>query len=316
MFGDFTSITEVVNFTFYFILTISVALLAFITFLMVFFVVRYHHTRHKQAAQVGHHTVLEIVWTVIPTLLVIAMFYYGFIGYRLMKTPPKDAMPVTAEARMWSWNFKYENGKTSPELYVPVGRAIKVNLWSGDVIHAFYAPHFMVKQDIVPGLNNFVWFKPEEEGTYNIFCAEYCGQRHSYMLSKIHVIPQDEFDEWVQKDVVVEEIDEGASEEERQAQLTKLGERLATSKGCNACHSIDGSKLVGPSYLGLYGSTTTVVTNGETRQVEVDDAYIRQSMLEPMADVVEGYQPVMPSQKGLLDDNQINALIAYIKSLK
>lgn len=315
MFGEFSTITEAVNFTFYFILAISVALLVFITVLMIYFVFRYHRSRHPVASGTGHHTVLEIVWTVIPTILVLAMFYYGWIGYRMMRTPPADAMPVTAQARMWSWNFEYANGKTSPELYVPVNHPVRVNLWSGDVLHAFYVPKFMVKQDIVPGLDNFVWFEAEEEGSFDIFCAEFCGQRHSYMLSKVNVMSQADFEVWINTDVPEKiEIDETASGEAAEAQLARLGEQLSVSKGCNACHTIDGTNLVGPTYKGLYGKNETVVTDGTEREITVDDEYIAKSVREPNADLVKGFQPLMPPQN--LTDQEMAAIIAYIKSVK
>ena len=316
MLGDFTSITEAVNFAFYFTVIISTVLLVGITGLMIFFVFKYHRSRHPKAQPVAQsHALLEVIWTAVPTVLVLAMFYYGWMGYRLMRTPPADAMPVTAEARMWSWNFKYENGKTSPELYVPQGRPIKVNLWSGDVLHAFFVPAFMVKNDIVPGMETFVWFQAEELGSYDIFCAEYCGQRHSYMISKVHVIPPEEFDQWVQEDVEEVKVDEEATGGEREAQLVRLGERLSIMKGCNACHTVDGEKLVGPTYKGLYGKTETVITDGKPRQITVDDEYIKKSIVDPNADMVEGYQPLMPAQAGL-NDTELEALVAYIKSLQ
>ena len=217
---------------------------------------------------------------------------------------------------MWSWSFEYENGKQSTELYVPVGKAIKVNLESEDVLHSFFIPAYMVKQDAVPGLTQFVWFLPEKEGTYNIFCAEYCGQRHSYMITKCVVVPGEEFAKWVESDVAIVSPAEGASEEELQAQLAQAGERLSVLKGCNACHSVDGSPLVGPTYKGLYGKTEMVITDGTRREVTVDDAYIRRSMLEPNADLTEGFQPLMPSQAGLVTDEEIDALIAYLKTLQ
>ncbi len=314
----FTEITEAVNFTFLFILIISVALLILITALMVIFVIKYHRKRHPVAAQVGSHALLEITWTVIPTILVLAMFYYGWIGYRLMRTVPEDAMPVTAVAQMWSWQFEYENGKQSSELYVPVDRPTKVNLVSQDVLHSFYVPAFMVKQDIVPGLEDFVWFSAPDTGSFDIFCAEYCGERHSYMLSRVVALPPAEFDEWMQKDVapppVVE--DEGVGDEDPIGRLRQIGERLSSTKGCIACHSTDGTAVIGPTYKGLFGKTETVVTDGATRQVVVDEDYLRKSILDPLADMVEGFLPLMPPQEGILTDEEITALIEYIKTLR
>jgi cytochrome c oxidase subunit 2 len=316
---DFASsnITEAVHSTFLFILVISVALMVGITAMMVFFVIRYRKSRHPVPAHVESHAILETLWTVIPTFLVLGMFYYGWSGYKLMRTPPPGAMEVRVMAQMWSWQFKYENGKQSTELYVPVGKPIKVLMESRDVLHSFYIPAFMVKQDVVPGMVNFLWFESPDTGTFDIFCAEYCGQRHSYMLSKVVVVPEPEFEAWVNEGVEAIEPApaEGVTPEELAARLQRTGERLSVLKGCNVCHSIDGSKLVGPTYKGLFGRTETVVTGGQSRQVTVDEAYIRRSILEPAADIVEGYQPVMPPQAGVITDEEITALTEYLKGL-
>jgi len=314
---EYANINDAVNGAMVYVVAVSVVLLLLITVLMVTFVIKYHKSRHPVAAQVESHTLLEILWTAIPAVLALSMFYFGWVGYKMMRTPPPDAMEVTARAQMWSWSFEYENGKKSTELYVPVGEPIKVNIVALDVLHSFYIPAFMVKQDAVPGFDQFVWFQPEEEGTFNIFCAEYCGTRHSFMMSKCIAVPPAEFATWVETDVsVVPPPSEDATEEERLAQMVLAGERLSVLKGCNACHSIDGSPLVGPTYKGLYGKTETVITGGEPRKITVDAAYIRTSILDPNADITEGYQPVMPSQEGLLNDDEINALVAYLKSLQ
>jgi cytochrome c oxidase subunit 2 len=316
MLRSFQNINDAVSFTFFFILVISVLLLILITFLMVFFVIRYHRKRHPKAQQVASHALLEITWTVVPTILVLVMFYYGWVGYKMMRNVPENALQVTATARMWSWQYSYENGKQSDKLYVPAGRPVKVNLESLDVIHSFYAPAYMVKQDVVPGLDTYVWFNPVDTGSFDVFCAEYCGQRHSYMLSKIVVIPEAEFNEWIEKDVAVKAAiqKEGVSEEERVAGLRRLGEQLTKIKGCMACHSTDGSALVGPSFKKLFGKTENVVTDGKTRRIVVDAPYIRKSILEPMADITEGYQPLMPPQ--VLTEDEIDAVVEYLKSLK
>jgi cytochrome c oxidase subunit 2 len=293
-------------------------LLVLITSLMVIFVVKYRRSRHPIPAQVESHTLLEVAWTIIPTLLVLGMFYYGWVGYKLMRTPPPGAMEVGAIAQMWSWQFRYENGKQSSELYVPVDQPIKVLLESRDVIHSFYVPAFMVKQDVVPGMVNFVWFSAPDTGSFDLFCAEYCGERHSYMLSKVVVVNKDEFEKWVEEGVEESESAdlEELSEEEHVARLQRIGRRLSRVKGCDACHTVDGTSLVGPTYKGLFGRTETVVTDGVAREVIVDEDYIRRSILDPASDVVEGFQPLMPSQQGLITDEEIAALIEYLKTLQ
>jgi len=312
----FSTTTEAVNTAFYVMLAVCVTMLILVTVLMVAFVVRYRRKRHPKAEQIEGNTLLEIVWTVVPTILALGMFYIGWTGYKFMRHVPDNAVQVNATGRMWSWEFEYANGKKSTELYVPQGVPVKVNLKSADVLHSFYVPAYRVKQDVVPGMDTYLWFQPVDTGIFDIFCAEYCGQRHAFMMSKVVVVPMDDFLGWVEKDVApaAAPTADGASEEERTAELIAAGERLGKVKGCNACHSTDGSRLVGPTYKGLFGRTETVATNGENRQIIVDDEYIRRSILEPAADVVEGYQPVMPKVE--IADEEINAIMEYLKSLR
>jgi cytochrome c oxidase subunit 2 len=311
----FTTSTEAVNTAFYIIVAVSVAMLVLVTVLMVVFAVKYRRKRHPQAVQIKGNVLLEIVWTVIPTLLALGMFYIGWVGFKVMRKVPEGALEVTAKARMWSWEFVYENGKSSDELYVPQGVPVRVDLQSADVIHSFYVPAYRIKQDIVPGVETYTWFQPVDTGKYDIFCAEYCGQRHAYMMSKVVVVPEEEFRTWIETDVAPPAVPaegEGA-EEERRMQLRKSGERLSKLKGCNACHSTDGTRLVGPTYKGLFGKTESVVTGGETRQLVVDEEYVRRSIVEPGADVVEGYDPVMPKVE--MTEEELAAIIEYLKTL-
>ncbi len=197
----FSTTTEAVNTAFYAMLALCVAMLILVTVLMVAFVVRYRRKRHPEAEQIEGNTLLEIVWTVVPTILALGMFYIGWTGYKFMRHVPDNAVQVGAIGRMWSWEFEYANGKKSSELYVPQGVPVKVNLKSADVLHSFYVPAYRVKQDVVPGMDTYVWFQPVDTGIYDIFCAEFCGQRHAYMMSKVVVVPMDDFLGWVEKDV-------------------------------------------------------------------------------------------------------------------
>jgi cytochrome c oxidase subunit 2 len=233
-----------------------------------------------------------------------------------MRDVPEDALQVQAIGRMWSWEFQYENGKKSPELFVPHNVPVKVNLKSVDVLHSFYVPAYRVKQDVLPNLDTYVWFQPVDTGVFDIFCAEYCGERHAYMMTKVVVVPEAEFNEWIETDVEAIEpaLDDSASEEDQLARLRRAGERLSRVLGCNACHSTDGSELIGPTYKGLFGKTQTVVTDGEARQIVVDEEYVRRSILKPNADIVEGYEPLMPPQDRLTEE-EMDAIIEYLKSL-
>ncbi len=271
---------------------------------MVYFVIRYHRKRNPRAENIEGSTWLEILWTIVPTILVLTMFYYGLKGFQSLKKIPEDAMKVKVTARQWSWLFEYENGLKTSELRVPVGKPIALALTSQDVIHSFYIPSFKVKQDAVPGMTNHLWFKPIETGTYDVLCAEYCGLQHSYMLTKVIVLPEEEFKKWYE---------EGGKKE---AMIPPSGLKLFEAKGCKACHSIDGSQLVGPTVKGLFQKKVTVLTEGKERQVLADETYLRKSLLEPNADIVKGFPPIMPSQKGFLTEEETKEIIQYIKGLK
>ena len=294
---------EVVNQVFFTILVITVFLLGLITFLMVYFVIRYHQKRNPQPTDVKENIWLEIIWMVVPTLLVLTMFYYGLTGFNFLKKAPEDAMKVRVIARQWSWLFEYENGLKSLDLKVPVGKPIKLMLTSQDVIHSFYAPAFRIKQDVVPGMVNSLWFQPTAVGTFDVFCSQYCGLQHAKMLTKIVVLSEEEFKKWYQ------------TGKEMEAKVPP-GAQLFQEKGCKACHSIDGAPGLGPTVKGLFGKTVAVLTDGKERTIAADEIYLRKSLLEPNADIVKGFPPIMPSQKGLLTDQEFDALISYLKELK
>lgn len=190
------NVVEAVDAVFFGIVWVSAALLAGITLAMLWFVWRYHRRRHPRAAPIEGHAGLEALWIVVPALIVLGMFYYGYDGYRLMRQPPADAFEVKVAARMWDWTFEYPNGRVADRLYVPLDRAIKLRLFSADVVHSFFVPAFRIKEDAVPGQETFLWFKPQGLGPADIYCAEYCGQRHSYMISQVVVLPPEEFWAW------------------------------------------------------------------------------------------------------------------------
>lgn len=326
MLSAFSDIAEHVNGPIIFITAISLFFLAGITIAMVYFTFRYSRRRNPRASEIHGHALLEIAWTVIPTLLAFGMFWYGWAGYKYIKNVPDDALTIEVTGRMWSWLHEYDNGVQSDELVVPVEKPVRLNLHSADVIHSYYIPAFKVKQDAVPGNDNlFLWFTARDTGRFNVMCAEYCGLQHSGMLTHVRVLPQDEYREWYEsegakvaevKAALESEGEEGSGEGGVNQTLASAGEHLATTKGCVACHSTDGSKLVGPSFKGIYGHETTVVTNGQERTVVVDDEYIHNSILNPNDDIVKGFQPLMPSQQGLVTEDEIRALTEYIKSLQ
>jgi cytochrome c oxidase subunit 2 len=293
---------RVVDNVFLYILAICVFFLALITFLMVYFVIHYRREKHPQPVDIEGSTWLEVTWTVIPTLIVLTMFYYGLTSFQFLKKVPEGAMVVKVIARQWSWLFEYENGMKETELKVPLGKPVKLLLTSQDVIHGFYAPAFRIKQDAVPGMTNYLWFQPTQTGTFDVMCSQYCGLEHSHMLSKIMVLPEEEFKKWYQ------------TGKEMEAKPPILGDRLFRERGCRACHSTDGTPGVGPTFKGLFGKTVTVLTNGKERTMVADETYLKRSILEPGADVVKGFPPIMPPQK--LTEEEIQSLSEYIKGLK
>lgn len=305
------------------VLTICVIILALISFLTVYFLIRYGRKRHPGHVNIEGNTFLEIAWTVIPILIAIVMFDWGLKGYRQRLEAPKDAMTIKVTGQQWLWTFEYENGKKSNVLNLPLNKPVKFVIDSKDVLHGFYIPAFRIKQDAVPGSTKIISVTPVKEGTYNIFCTQYCGVGHSFMYTTAVVQPEVIFNEWLRgvaapAEAAAPRPPSGGPQGEPNAaaSLVKKGEELYRTKGCSACHSIDGTKIVGPSWKGVYGAKVKVVTNGKEREVVVDDEYIKRSELDPNYDIVVGYPAIMPSQKGILSDEEISAITEYIKSLK
>lgn len=299
---------EIVQKVFLYIAVISIAILVLITFLMIYFTYRYHRKRNPDPKDIRGNLWLEILWTVIPTLLVLSMFYYGWTGFHILRKVPEGALKVNVSARTWSWLFEYENGIKTTELYVPENRPVHLRLSSLDVIHSFYIPAFRVKQDAVPGMTTSLWFRAKEIGTYDVLCAEYCGQQHAYMLTKVRVLTEEEFHRWYEE--------KGKELEKERRRGLPRGERLILEKGCLACHSTDGTPRVGPTLKGIFGKTVTVITEGRERQIQVDEEYLLRSLLEPNADLVKGFQPIMPPQKGISTEEEIKELVRYMKELR
>lgn len=301
--GGASNLAEGVDKAFVFIFTIAFIFIVGITAFMIYTVIRYSRKRNRSPKQFTGSVKLEVIWTVIPTILVMLMFYYGWIGFAPMRKPPADAMRITAIGRMWEWEFDYGDGKLSKELVIPVNKPVRLDLVSEDVNHSLFIPAFRVKEDVVPGYNNFLWFTPNYIGDYEILCTEYCGLLHSAMLSKTRVIEQAEFDKWLAELVPTGNIPDPE------------GLVLLKNTGCLACHSQDGSRLVGPTFKDVYGSQKIVVTGGEERTITVDGDYISRSITEPDADIVKGFaRGLMKSYSGELTPDEINMIIEYLKS--
>ena len=306
---DASNYVSTFNTAFYFIAGISLILLTGLTFIMLYFVFRYNRKKNKIATQIEGNTLLEFAWTVVPILLALAMFYFGWEGWKPMNKPPRDAMSITSVARMWNFSFVYDNGKQSPDLIVPVNTPVKIKLISLDVIHSLFIPAFRIKSDMVPGREKIMWFLPQSVGEYDLFCAEYCGLRHSYMNAIVKVLAKDKFTAWYADTSAVIKVAEGSVPGSE-------GLAIMKAQGCNACHSTDGSKIVGPSYLNLFGKQEIVLRDGKEVPVIVDEEYIKKAISDPNSEIVKGYpRGLMQSYKGKLSDTDVSKIIEYLKTL-
>jgi cytochrome c oxidase subunit 2 len=273
---------------------------------MFYFIKRYRATSRKanEVAEPSseHNTTLEITWSIIPMFIVVALFVWGFQGFVSLRTPPRGALEIQATGQKWKWLFDYPHG-TEDALHVPVNRPVRVLIHSVDVLHSLYLPNFRVKMDAVPGRYTDLWFQATKPGDYPIFCAEYCGTSHSDMLSHVIVHPPGDYEKWlVEQKKKLEDIP-----------LPELGKLLYQKQGCSTCHTTDGSRLIGPTWKGMFGRTEHF-TGGAS--AAVDENYIRESILDPQAKIVDSYPPSMPTYQGKLSDRQLTGIIEYIKSLK
>lgn len=288
---------------FSFILWSSTLLLLFVTGVMVYFVWKYRRRSPAEVpAPVKESKLLEYSWTVIPTILVLVVFFWGFRVYVATSMPPADSYEIQVKGQQWFWSFEYPNGTvTQNELVVPVGQPIKLVMSSQDVIHSFYVPEFRVKNDVLPNRYTYVWFEAPEEGIYQVVCTEYCGTDHSNMGAHIKVVGRQEYYTFLR---------EGPGGGEGLAPAA-WGEQLYTQRQCNACHTVDGSASTGPTWQGIWGESRPGSDEGV-----VDSAYVMQSVRTPGAYVVSGFQDQMtPYDEGLLPEAQVNALMAYMRVL-
>ena len=301
---------------FFYVFALSVVFLVGITGLMIYFVIRYSKTRNPVASQIEGHTGLEIVWTLVPLVLFLAIFYYGWTNYEFMRQAPRESMVIKVTARQWNWSFEYPNGKVTRVLFAPLDRPMKLEVRSADVVHGFYVPSFRLKIDAVPARANTTWFQATRPGSYDIECTVICGVDHSLMLSKVIVVPEEEFKAWYFGGDSAPEPGAGFRAAEAHPDLRDIPPGLAIlqTKGCLTCHSVDGKPTVGPTLKGLYGKAERVKVAEATRVVTVDEAYLRLAILNPADHVVRGYPAAMPVIK--IEPNELGEVVAYIKNLK
>jgi cytochrome c oxidase subunit 2 len=285
---------------YFFLLAVSGFFGLLIAGLVVFFAIKYRR-RHPNAVgtQVSGGLALEIGWTVLPFLISLVIFFWGANIYFAMSRPPDETLNIYAVGKQWMWKIQHTDGtREINELHVPVGRAVRMIMTSEDVLHDFSIPAFRVKADVIPGRYTQIWFEATKPGRYHLFCAEYCGTRHSGMTGQVVVMEATDYQTWLSG---------GAPE----GSLASVGEKLFADLACNTCHRPD-SRGRGPVLAGLFGHTVQL-QSGEI--VTVDEQYLRESILQPSAKITAGYQPVMPAFQGIVSEEQLLALIEYVKSL-
>lgn len=270
-----------------------------ICFLLFFFCIRYRagNTRVERGV-VGRKLGVELTWTLVPLLLFIVIFTWAAHAFSVLYRPPADALPVFVEAKQWMWKLQHRNGKREiNELHVPLGQPVKLVMSSQDAIHSFFVPAFRIKQDVVPGRYTTIWFTATQLGEFPLYCAEYCGSAHSQMLGRIVVLAPADYGRWLQAGTA-------------QPSLAQYGFARFRQLGCSGCHGA-GSTVAAPALEGLLGRTVHLQ---DGRVLVADENYIRDSILLPTKDVVAGYAPVMPSFAGQVSEEDIQALVAWIRS--
>jgi cytochrome c oxidase subunit 2 len=304
MFSGASNLAEGVDRAFVLIFAIAAFFIIAITAFMIYTVIRFNRKKGIPARQFSGSVILEVVWTGVPLIIVLLMFYIGWVGFAPMRKPPKDALEITAIGRKWEWQFDYGNGMIANELVLPVGKAVKINLKSEDINHSLFIPAFRIKEDVIPGYNTFLWFVPNYIGSYEILCTEYCGLLHSAMLSKAVIMEEEEYRKWF------------AELEKTGIQPDDPGLILLRSTGCLACHSIDGSKLVGPSFKGFFGSQRSIGSGADQKTVTADEAYFIKSVYDPDSEIASGYSKgLMKSYSETLKEADLSTIINYLKTL-
>ena len=309
---------------------------------LVFLVFKYRRKKNeedKKTPFITHNTRLEVIWAIIPTLVMFVLFYYGATTYYQMRTMPKEYRQIDVTGRQWSWKFTYPNGvttntqsactnaefknqldcevkgfswKAGEPLVVPINQKVVLRMRSKDVIHSFYVPAFRVKQDVVPGITSKLWFTANRIGTYDIFCAEYCGLDHSGMIGKVIVKLADEYESWLV--AAKEEQEKMAALAQNPEQMAALGKELfSIKKGCVACHRLDGKRLVGPPLNGIFGKTRSFM-DGST--VTADENYLSESIMDPAAKIVKESPPYPPMNAQDVNENEVKAIVEFLKGCR
>jgi len=285
---------------YFFLVAVTAFFTALIALLVIVFAVKFHRKHSDEVGEAIHGSLaLELLWTVIPLGITMVMFVWGAQVFFHLTRPPKGAMEIYVVGKQWMWKAQHMDGaREINELHVPIGRPVKLIMGSEDVIHSFFIPDFRVKADVVPGRYNTMWFTATKPGRYHLFCTQYCGTKHSAMIGWVTAMEPADYQAWLG----------GGS---AGGSMAENGAKLFQDLVCSTCHLENGQGR-GPVLKGAYGKKVTL-TNGQT--VTIDDAYIRESILNPQAKIVAGFQPAMPTFQGLVTEEQLLQLIAYVKSL-
>jgi cytochrome c oxidase subunit 2 len=285
---------------YFFLLAITVIGLVLVGTLVFGFSIRYRKSRNPVATQVEGSTLLEATWTIIPLALFMVAWIWGALLYFRIYNPPTNAMNIYVVGKQWMWKAEHEGGQHEINaLHVPTGRPVQLTMISQDVFHSFSIPDFRVKREVIPGRYSTVWFEATTPGTYHIFCTQYCGTNHSAMIGQVTVLSPEDYEKWTQEST------SGMS-------LAQNGERLFASMGCNACHSGSAASR-GPNLAGVYGSKLQL-TDGS--QIVVNDAYLRDAILNPSQHITAGYAPIMPTYQGQVSEDGLIDLVEYIKNMQ
>lgn len=284
----------------YFMLAVTVFFTLLIFGAIFYFAIKYRRRSENELPHVQHTGyTLEILWSVIPFGITMVMFTWGASIFFTASRPPNDAIQIYAVGKQWMWKLQHLEGQREiNELHIPVGTPVRLTMTSEDVIHSFFVPAFRTKQDVLPGRYTTIWFTPTKPGKYHLFCAEYCGTRHSGMVGWVYVMEPKDYQNWLSG---------GATE----GSLAENGKKLFEQLACNNCHKEDNSGR-GPTLVGLFGKQVQLAGGAA---VKADEAYFRESILQPQAKIVSGFEPVMPTFQGLVTEEQVVQLVEYVKSL-
>jgi cytochrome c oxidase subunit 2 len=298
--AEASGIAPYVDALYFFLVAMTIFGTTFVAILILVFSVRYRREKNPVATQIEGSTLLEATWTIIPLAIFLVTFVWGALLYFRIYDPPANSMNIYIVGKQWMWKAEHPGGQHEINaLHVPTGKPIQLTMISQDVFHSFSIPDFRIKREVIPGRYSTVWFEATQVGTYHLFCTQYCGTQHSGMVGEITVMTPVDYKKWL------EQSNSGQS-------LAQNGERLFASMGCNSCHNGTAAAR-GPSLAGVYGSKLTL-TDG--RQILVDDAYLRNAILNPSEHVTAGFAPIMPTYQGQISEDGLIDLVEFIKNMQ